>query len=601
MGIRGLRPAIRTFGAIKPLSGNTVVIDGPGLVHEVFHETRHLRPSTAGFTWQPSYSTLSRLVIEWLDSLRSHNVIVRRIYFDGYLPPSKWPERRRRLDRLSRTIEGLIYETGPGSPGFTFGKLRCKIDDFQASLPKPSRPHLLPSFMVPAVLEALRKCPAWGHLVELVPGEAEMSCVDDVRRDGGVVLTNDSDVLIMDLGSNGKMSFFADIAEIDTADLSDNSKQMRAYMYSLSDINRTLGLSDTRGLTRVAFEKMKMQDGFVQALKRARDTSDDELDSAEFEAFMSQYSTGQYLAKDHPVQTLLHVLDPRISEIVIQTILLGDTGITPVEGSTNESRGPDTLSMFLPVMIEDHRRKSAWTMSGAVRQLAYGILQTFVPRGSPIAIEYRTLRASNSQLGRRVGVPGSEESLEQCHLLLHSFDILIQRIPTMGMQWLAFAIYQDVSLSEMHQQSAVSVSLVDQAKLEDIPATAPSWDLIHFTAQVQASFYSLRMLKQILDVGASLCPPLPAPMQELRKRLDTHPPITEWPTVDNISQALLAASEAGAVSVIFDLLGISETEARGVDPEIRSPKPSTATGKEIREARLPPNRFGLLSTLDPDR
>ncbi len=76
MGIRGLTQALYRYRVLSPLSGESVVIDGPALVHRILSECLSQRESGSSFACQPSYSLLSQLVKGWLDELKSNNVRV---------------------------------------------------------------------------------------------------------------------------------------------------------------------------------------------------------------------------------------------------------------------------------------------------------------------------------------------------------------------------------------------------------------------------------------------------------------------------------------------------------------------------------------------
>ncbi|KAI1740148.1 hypothetical protein F4680DRAFT_121577 [Xylaria scruposa] len=589
MGIRGLGAAVRQYGQFSSLSGNTVVIDGPALVYQILDGCMRQRPATNGFICHPCYSTLGRMVIGWLEELRQHNVTVRNIYFDGYLPPSKWQVRRERLLRQSQTMKDLLASHPHGSsrlPEDAFETIKSEISLTQ-SIGHSSHSSWLPKppFLVPAVIEILKSCRTWGPLVKVVSGEADMFCAEDIRRHGGVLLTGDSDLLITDLGPDGTVSFFTDVV---AADRSDKSQGLMARKFSLHAINDALGLSNVGGLPRVAFEKVNSRTNFSEALKRVKNSNNnDNLESSEYHAFKQEYSMKEYLPMDHPVQEILSILDPRISEVIIQTLLLDDNG-TVLDGSSGEkSRGPETLAMFLPIMIENRNRKSAWSMSEVVRQLAYGAMQTFAARNSPVVIEYRVLEASNSLMGRQIDVLGPEETLEQCSLLAETLDQLAGHLPGTDMQWLAFAIYQDVMWSTSEQRSPLSASLINKGKNPFNDEDEYSWDLIHFAAQVQASLYSLRMAKQVLDVVVSLRT-LPPPMQDLRERLSHLPTIAKWPTVETISKVLATASEAHVLSIITIMLGVT----------IENSENSLNTNQSKKRK----NRNGLLrSERDPKR
>ncbi|KAI0964861.1 hypothetical protein F4678DRAFT_365662 [Xylaria arbuscula] len=599
MGIRGFGAAVRRYGKFTSLNGDTVVIDGPALVHQILDGCMRQRPSTNGFVCQPSYSTLGRMVISWLEELRRHNVTIRKIFFDGYLPPSKWQVRQQRLLQQSQLMKDLLTSHPDGSstlPEGAFEAMKGGIaltrntgySSYSSWVPKPP-------FLVPAVIEILRSCHTWGPLVEVVSGEADMFCAEDVRRHGGVLLTSDSDLLITDIGRHGSVSFFSDIVAVDPEDI---SRGLVACKFSLHAMNHSLGLSNVGGLPRVAFEKQRSRATFDEALERVRSNRDTAPDSSEFQTFMEEYSMKEYLPKDHPVQEPLSTLDPRISEIVIQTLLLDGSG-------SLYSRGPETLAMFLPVLIEDRNRRSAWTMSTTVRQLAYSIMQLFAVHKSPIVIEYRLLVASNSSVGRQIDVPELEEALEQCISLIDVLKKLAERVPDVDTRWLAFAIYEDVMWSTSEERAPLSASVLHKSILRSNNGDQYSWDTVHFAAQVQASLYSLRIVKQALDVAVSLCPTIPPPIQDLRGYLNTLPFIADWPTVENLSRTLATASEADILSVITDVTGTQALETEEIPMEATQPKKRKNRTGLLRSERDPKrpvsiNPFSVLSNVSLD-
>ncbi|KAK5634102.1 hypothetical protein RRF57_009816 [Xylaria bambusicola] len=592
MGIRGLGVAVRRYGKFSSLNGDTVVIDGPALVYQIYDGCMRQKPPTNGFICQPSYAALGRMVMGWLNELRQHNVSVRKILFDGYLPPAKWQVRQYRLLQQSQLMKDLLASHPNGSCGVpedAFETIKGGIALVRTVGTSSSLRWLpKPPFLVPAVVEILKDCHTWGPLVETVSGEADMFCAEDIRRHGGVLLTSDSDLLITDLGHDGSVAFFADIV---VADRSAESRGLLASKFSLNSINDALALNNLGGLPRVAYEFAKSRGSFNEALDRIRNRKWEDIShTVEYQTFLEEYSMKEYLPTGHPIQSMISTLDPRVSEIVIQTLLF--TGDCAGTSSAQHSRGPETLAMFLPVLIEDHSRISAWTGSTAVRQLAYSIMQTFAVHKSPVVIEYRTLMASNTSIGRQVDVLGLEEAHEQCSSLVHTLKQLANRIPSADMRWLAFAIYQDVMWSTSEERSLLSASLVHKAQLPSNDERWHSWDIIHFTAQVEASLYSLRIAKQILDVAISLSPGLAPQVRELCEHLDTLPAIADWPTLEKMPHLLAAANKADILAVITDILGIPLIQVQD--------KSAETDGAKKREKRK--NANGLLrSERDPKR
>ncbi|KAI0842247.1 XPG domain containing-domain-containing protein [Hypoxylon sp. FL0890] len=608
MGIRGFSQAIQPYGVISPLSGDSVVIDGPALVHRISEACMRQRPSSSGFVCHPPYSLLSRMVIIWLDELRSHDVNVRKIYFDGYLPPSKWEVRRKRLLNQSQHMKALVSSEPFGSattPESAFSDLIADITFTRLIGRTTSNTLPKPPFMVPAVLEALKNSEDWGPLVVVVPGEADMFCAQDIRENGGTLLTSDSDLLIQDLGPEGNVSFFWDVVPVDPT-----SKQpgMMACKMSFHDINERLGLTNIGGLPRVAFEKQKGGMGFNTALQKARDSRKDTLNSLEYLTFLEELELKEYIPAHHPVLSILSSLDPRISEVVIQTLLL-EKGPESSALDAKKLRGPETLSIFLPILVENRDKRSAWTVSTNVRQIAYSVLQELVHQRSGMIIEYRTLDSSTALTGRQVEIPDLEETIANCTQQVATLKKLAKSVPSLDMQWLAFAIYQDVEWSSLEQRSPLSAILVNKSLNQPKNPDEYSWDLIHFTAQVQACLYSLRIEKQILDVVLSMGRDLPVPVQQLRDCLESLPLIAEWPTVERMFNLLSKFGNAQGLTKIANILGIPSVKVEEVAMDSTEPKKRQKKDQQLlsskrhqRDAKTSPsiNPFAVLSQASQD-
>lgn len=513
------------------------------------------RPPESGFVCHPPYSLLSRMVIGWLDELKSHNVDVRKIYFDGYLPPSKWGVRRERLLTQSRHMKAFVSSQPFGSartPENAFGDMRADMT-LTRQVSRATETFPKPPFMVPAVLEALKNSDDWGPLVIVVPGEADVFCAQDIRANGGTLLTSDSDLLIQDLGPNGRVSFFWDLVPIDPT-----SKELgiTACKMSLSDMNDRLGLTNIGGLPRVAFEIQKAKVGFNAALQKARDSREDTLNSLEYQSFMKELELKEYIPSDHPVLDILSKLDPRISEVVIQTLLLDEKETQSPILDTKTLRGPETLSIFLPIVVENRDKRSAWTTSTNTRQIAYSILQSLTRQESSAIIEYRTLDPSTALAGRQITIMKLEETMSNCSQLATVLKKLTERFPSLDMRWLAFAVYLDIELSISEQRQPLSATLINNTASQSEDIEAYSWDLMHFTAQVQACLYSLRIEKQIFDTVLFMGRDLPVPAQQLYSHLISLPLIAEWPTVERMFGLLSEFGKRKGLAVIADILGI---------------------------------------------
>ncbi|KAI2629562.1 XPG domain containing-domain-containing protein [Hypoxylon sp. NC1633] len=560
MGIRGLARSVQECGAFSPLSGDSVVIDGPALVHRITDACMAQRLPGSGLVGHPPYSLLSHLVIGWLEDLKNHDVNVRKIYFDGYLPPSKWEVRRKRVGEQSQTMRRIMKLQPRGSlatPENTFNlpaDLNLTKNDV-TMIPRIELPK--PPFTIPAVLEALVQSTDWGPLISVVPGEADMFCAQDIRENGGTLLTNDSDLLLQDLGPNGCVAFLWNIRPAVTS-----TEELVAWKTTVQDINKRLRLTEVGGLPRVAFMQQDRGVNFNQALGRLRKYNEVTENSFKYEAFMEELQFKEYIPRDHPVFGVLSGLDPRVSEVIVLAHLLEKKGVHFPKKAKRAMRGPETLSIFLPVIVENPDKKSAWTMSTNVRQIAYSVLRLLMRRESNAIIEYRTLDPGALAAGRRIEIPSLEETVGDCVQLTAVLKKLAKGMPSPGLRWLAFALYQDIDMSTSEQRPPLSVTLIQEAVKYPNDSQLHSWDLIHFTAQIQACLYSLRINKQILGAVLFVKGSLPVEAQQLLDHLTSLLPIAEWPTIEEVPGLLSRFAKLNGLAMINDMLGIEPEERR---------------------------------------
>lgn len=443
-----------------------------------------------------------------------------------------------------------------------FGATTSPGDAFSSVKPGVVMPHFgrsavdklpKPAFLVPAVIEALTKCPDWTSLVQVVPGEADVFCAQDVREHGGIVLTSDSDLLVQDLGLDGRVSFFWGIVY----DSSWGTPKLCTPTFSFHSINDQLGIKGIGGLPRVVYEqKINSPLVFEEAITKAKEGSKDTLTSPGYLNFIKEYQTNKCLLDDHAVLDSISLLDPRISEIVVQILIMKEPGLVSDTQTRQTDRGPEVLSMFLPIMTENRDLRSCWTASTNIRATAYGILQVLSSHRSEKIIEYRTLDPSSGRSGRKVDIPGAAESLDACTQLVSTLKRLRECLPSQNGFWYALAVLQDVESSVVDDRTSLSATLLSQATSTVTDVYEYSWDIIHYAAQVQASYYSMRIMKQALDVVLAQRPDSPEPFRELCESLASLPPIQEWPTVEGMSALLSASVSRNILSTVTDILGV---------------------------------------------
>jgi len=142
----------------------------------------------------------------WLTGYR------KKIYFDGYLPPSKLNVRLERLRAQTKRLnDHHAANPTPGRPPPASPRPTSQVL-FNNIATRPTLTALPPvPFLVPAILDTLRVSGTYRSMVEIVPGEADSYCARYLKQSGGIVFTGDSDLLVHDLSSVGAVCFFKDI------------------------------------------------------------------------------------------------------------------------------------------------------------------------------------------------------------------------------------------------------------------------------------------------------------------------------------------------------------------------------------------------------
>lgn len=413
-------------------------------------------------------------------------------------------------------------------------------------------------FLVPAVIEALLAS-QFAAVTRVVAGEADSYCADCARKQGGVVLTSDSDLLAHDLGPDGSAIFFKDL-QVEEA--TTGKTTLKATRYEPAEIAKAIGL---RNLTAFAFAvERDRHRTFKECVSLAKQQADDDPG---YETFRREYSSvglhsdlDEY-ARDSPrLQTVLEALDPRTSEYVHQ--------LPPPK--TEQSRR-NYYEMYLPFLIDDPTRASAWNSGAWVRRLGYSILNLTTLR-RPNIMEY-------GRRGRRIAKTGMEpftadEVVLNCKTLskiFHDTSRVRAQLPR-PVLWRLIGIFLACQ-SLVEDEKPIPTRNCVEPLLSGRDAGS-SWLYIHLSAQLQAALYSLRMLKQFLDVFFAAYSSLPNAeefvdlLRDLQRHLDVLPALHKLfpPTRTECEGQVLD----GAVLKLSEMLGVQEGAFAG--PKEKSKK-----------------------------
>ena len=353
---------------------------------------------------------------------------------------------------------------------------------FDLSRQVPPKFRGLPAvpFLVPAVLDSLADS-NYAAITQVVPGEADSYCAAAARALGGIVLTSDSDLLVHDLGPAGAVVFFD---HLELVQYGEEHYQISARIAQSSQIAQGLDLKDC---CRFAFELKEDSSAGIQELQR-RSKSNLQTDRArDFEYFREEH--GEVSVDDATrLSSPVELLDPRISEMILQC----------------DERSDGSLHMYMPFLIEDPTRSSAWNISVGLRTIAYSIMAHYggLPQQQQSILEHS--RRDTRIVSVEIHFTDSTSLLRNVELLNTQLEVLWKRYPSFSTAiiWQIFGMIEVFSWHLGSGRSFPSHRIAVKAIWGNKDAFI-SWQDIQLSAQLHAALYSVRMLKQVLNYISS--------------------------------------------------------------------------------------------------
>ncbi|TIC99516.1 hypothetical protein CH35J_005250 [Colletotrichum higginsianum] len=589
MGIPHLLNHLSPYGVLGPLDSDRVVIDGPALAYHIYHLCTR---STSGL---PSYDLIGRTALGWLEKLTSHDISIAAIYFDGFLPASKSEVRLERILKVSSSLK--VYRSGfpNGCPARQIASTRISLPPlFPTDAPIRDQPLIPPPpFLVAAVVDKLCQTSKYATVVRLVPGEADAYCAEDVFRNGGTILTSDSDLTIHDL-KLGAVTFFRDLHIAST----EEGDQLMGPKFSPSDIARRLQLPQDQGMRRFGYELSKSsRPKFAQVLENCKG---DLLDPDEFRRFCIPYETLETTDwSDVPVLGGIDnpTLDARLSEVVLQCV--GYSGVaTPPPGES----GAEGCMMCLPPLLDCPARASAWDSSASIRQLAYSLTCLLRPGAVSHVREYRRVYSGANQ-GKHVAIlprPWIKDSVDS---LLRSLSQAKSNLKHETSTWQAVALQLILAYALEEDKQDACLGSIKQVFSVAKDSNLVPWDVVHLAAQVQATLYSLRILAQVLDLMYEIKAEKPVQgSKQLRELLATLPPLADYPSVSGTIALMASLKDSDVLAKVATALNLPEEallpskESKSKSQKKKRKKASETEPRARPEKKVSSNPFDILET-----
>lgn len=454
-----------------------------------------------------------------------------------------------------------------------------------------------PPFHVPAILDALCLHQRYSNITHVVPGEADPYCAADVKQNGGMLFTSDSDLLLYDLGPTGNVVFLKDV-QLDLG-ATESGNSISALTWKPHDLCRRLSLEPTQlSMLQFGFEmKLKSWRNPKGISKPSSWASFKQDDAQEFAAFVAEYDSSADLTAI-ALNSTSH-LDPRVSEFVLDWTKYD----TPV-GASESSKD---LTVWLPLLVDRWDQASSWDLSTAIRQLAYSCCRRGDNSNSTVKEYRRTLSVRSA--GQAVELLDENDIMGATRALLDHLDHFINgsTVPK-RLQWITTCLSVEIGHAEQEGKPSNALDLWRKAASSEGRLDPGSWDTIHLAAQILGTLYSFRMLQQVLSIsqgGSSSRAASSDLMERLSKCLSSLPTIAEFPAAAEMEDIFGQLHQEGQLESLSEAVGVppinftkGDTLSRSKSKEQKAKrpekKPSKARASSQVQARA--NPFEALST-----
>lgn len=324
----------------------------------------------------------------------------------------------------------------------------------------------------------------WAEVTVMVPGEADVECALVSRLTGAAILTNDSDLIVHDLGPHGTVVFLNSVQLVeDTEEISHSTiRAMRLYP---SDLTRRLGILN---IPRFAYELNENPTlGFSELLRRSKDNQATIEHSDKYHEFLQEYQPDSNRSLAVQGHAYVQNLDPRISELFWQYEL------------------PDTFCeagqphIYLGILFEDHSRRCAWEFGRFYRVLGYSLLNQAYPAARQFTTVCEFVRRGARIVAEQITLSGSKTVASDLTTLQKRLDLArgVFGADDPSTFWVMFA------LAEIYRDPSSQTSLPGAKQLEryltrGFAGQKTEWTDVHLLAQIHTVLYSFRMLQQLL-------------------------------------------------------------------------------------------------------
>jgi hypothetical protein len=414
----------------------------------------------------------------------------------------------------------------------------------------------------------------WADITVMVPGEADIHCAHVARATDCAVLTNDSDLLLHNLGRRGSVVLF------NTVEMTSRgaTPQITAVRLSPALIANRLGVPD---LLSLAYELKTCPDmSLVELIHQSK--QDRSGSEAEYRSFAEEYRPDD--GSQSLIPPTLQCLDTRVSELFCQY----ESRMT---GASKEAP-----HVYLPILVEDHARRSAWMQGRSTRNIAYSILNASRPKPERYSHINEFVRRGGRITADRIPL-GNDDWIASELTSLRDRLLSIQERFQLDSE--SEAYWRTFGLCEIFAEAS-SNTFPDYRQLGRFLALSRTgdgleWADVHLAAQIQSVLYSLRILRQLFQLAETVddtvaqvdsillgLPPLHITMKSTRQ----------------MTEGLVSQSSMSEFLGLF----FGEERSEASDEHAQSANPSRSRSSlpqdrsNITVNRGPPNLYELLAS-----
>ena len=365
-----------------------------------------------------------------------------------------------------------------------------------------------PPFLVPSVLEGLRGSRYEG-VTEMVAGEAEAYCARHVQRNGGIVLSNDSDCLLYDIGDRGTVVFLDDVSLV-SQDGSDASQTttLNAPLFRPGIIAKRLGVPSLLDIAYILEDHPTWKFSRILQVIRTREANiKSDFHSIVMSSQLAQPYSGDLDSRESSLfneeslrrfKAHANVLDPRFAEFVLDLA---------------HKKTDDVATYYTVPLFEDPMQTSAREVGAQQRRLAYLILARAC---LPEDVGEKTFQEKSQKVNKlqstmwTMSTAEIDSEMQRLAQVLRTFlDRAYRHLSTEVENKISAPSYwRALGMMGVHtcgkQGADDDIAQVDRDDLEPCLSDCSrssdwSWENIHKFAQIDAFLYSLRMVKQAIE------------------------------------------------------------------------------------------------------